>query len=68
MIDYNETLHKEFEKLPYVASRLYSSTFIDFENSYMPTTFNDERIVADMHFLNGAWYAYQERDKELSNA
>lgn len=61
---YVEVLRKEFEKLPYVKSRLYSSTFINTENCYKPTTFNDEKIVADMHFLNGAWYGYQERNKE----
>lgn len=61
---YIEVLRKEFEKLPYVASRLYSSTFVNSENSYKPTTFDNEKIVADMHFLNGAWYGYQERNKE----
>ena len=55
---YVTALHKEFEKLPYIASRLYSSTFVDIENTYKPTTFDDPQIVADMNFLNGAWYAY----------
>ena len=60
--NYREELRREFEQLPYIASRLYSSTFVDFANSYKPTTFDDSDIVADMHFLNGAWYAYQAKD------
>lgn len=56
---YINMLRYDFEKLKYVSSRLYSSTFVDTENSYKPTTFDDEQIVADMNFLNGAWYAYQ---------
>ena len=60
--EYVKTLHKKFEKLPHIASRLYSSTFVDIENAYKPTTFDDPQIVADMNFLNGAWYAYLEKD------
>lgn len=60
--NYREELRRDFEQLPYIASRLYSSTFVDFANSYKPTTFDDSDIVADMHFLNGAWYAYQAKD------
>lgn len=58
-------MRSEFEKLPYVKSRLSLVFFVDCENAYLPHKWDDENSVGCMHFVNGAWYAYQEQQKVI---
>lgn len=55
-----------FEELPYIKSRLDDVFFIDEENTYLPHQWDDADSVNNMHFINGAWYAFQEQQKKIA--
>ena len=58
-------MREEFEKIPYVKSRLDDVFFVDEENTYLPHQWDDADSVNNMHFINGAWYAFQEQQKKI---
>lgn len=59
---------KEFEKIPYIKLRLNNVCFIEEENSYLPTQWDYAASVYDMHFVNGAWYAFQQQQQKQIDA
>ena len=58
-------MREKFEKIPYVKSRLDDVFFVDEENTYLPHQWDDADSVNNMHFINGAWYSFQEQQKKI---
>ena len=60
-------MREQFEKIPYVKSRLDDVFFVDEENTYLPHQWDDGDSVNNMQFINGAWYAFQEQQKIIDS-
>jgi len=58
-------MREQFEKLPEIAKRLISVNF----NTTLDRYEAKSPVLSDCNdaalYLNGAWYAYQERQKEI---
>lgn len=60
-------LKEKFEGLPHIKEKL-SGLELDVRDwLYVAKNLNNADQVADMHWVNGAWYAYQEQQKKLDS-
>ncbi|MDC4974780.1 hypothetical protein [Acinetobacter baumannii] len=58
-------LKDKFESLPHIKEKL-SGLDLDVRDwLYVAKKPNDVDQVSDAHWVNGAWYAYQEQNKKL---
>ena len=61
-----QKLREEFEKLPEIAGKLKHATWVEKYNQYLAKDI--ECKEKDLHFLDGAWYAFQEQQKKIDKA
>ena len=59
-------MREQFEKLPYVKSRLDDVFFVDEEDTYLTHQWDDGDSVNNMNFINGAWHVFQEQQKVIT--
>ena len=54
-------MREQFEKLPVIAEKLKHAEWSEKYNQYLAKNANCREM--NLHFLDGAWYAYQEQRK-----
>ena len=61
-------MRSEFEKLPEIADLVNNFDFSEDTNTYhiRYDDMDDDRKRLDVMYLGGAWYAFQEQQKNLS--
>ncbi|GEM_PF-5225695 len=63
MIDFKQN----FESLPHIKEKLCGLDLDVRDWLYVAKNPNDADQVADMHWVNGAWYAYLEQQKKINS-
>lgn len=58
-------MREQFEKLQHIKEKLDGLIYYVRDDLYEAKSFSNPEQVADMHWVNGAWYAYQEQQKRI---
>lgn len=64
--DKGEAMREQFEKLPEIAERLNQGGAYWHGDKYAPKPLMNN-FISTAILLNGAWYAYQEQQKNIDN-